>query len=641
VAYRANPFLERMSEKTSDQEFVRLFSPKILERLDEDAFTGGVTLVTSPPGGGKTTLLRAFTPLALRAFWNARLAPEMLESYQRLLSHRVLHDSLGPQMLGVSLTCASGYADLPPGALIAQEGLFRALLDCRVILKALRSLASLMGYASTDQIEDVRLGYGPLAQDLKAIPLEASVQELVRWAERREQDVYEKLDSLDGDASGLPMHVRFESVLWLQSVQFLRDGKELIPHRLLMIDDVQKLRKKQRALLIEELVELRPGVPVWLAQRSVALGNELLSQGAREGRDLRVYPLEEMWTGKSGTAQFITFAQSILDRRLDLQRAIPAGAFSQYLEDQLSPTELQEPLAKGLASFRVDTARYAQNIRYIDWLASAEAAAENSDYDSLISLYVTRILIARQEARRQMTLELGALPLDDLEDRDSKVINAAAIMCHEELKVPYYFGIKVLCTLATGNVEELLNIAAHLYEGMRAMQVLRKQPEPRLSPLEQERRIKEAARRKRDFIPKSHTEGTRAQRLLDGVGAFLRERTFLPNAPYAPGVTGVRLTQYEIGRLAAGNAGNSSLLQLLGTVLAECVAENLLTTRPSESSGSRDAGTVFYLNRTLCAFYDLPLGYGGWQDVSAEALITWMELGPSASVKKWTFEGVR
>src|SRR5687768_5786121 len=100
-----------MSEKTSDQEFVRLFSPKILERVEEDAFSGGVTLFTSPPGGGKTTLLRAFTPLALRAFWNVKLAPEMNETIQRLNAHGVLNDSTGPQLLGVSITCASGYAD--------------------------------------------------------------------------------------------------------------------------------------------------------------------------------------------------------------------------------------------------------------------------------------------------------------------------------------------------------------------------------------------------------------------------------------------------------------------------------------------------------------------------------------------------
>lgn len=619
-----------------------MFSPKILEQLEDDAFHGGVTLFTSPPGGGKTTLLRAFTPLALRAFWNARLAPDMNESYQRLVSHEVLHETAGPRLLGVSLSCASGYADLPPGAFMAQEGLFRALLDCRVVLRALRSLALLLGHASPDQLSSIHLEYGELARDLKSIPLFDSTADVIRWAELREQDVYDKLDSLDNDAaSGLPTHVRFESVLWLQSVRFMRDGEELAPRRLLMIDDVQKLRKKQRALLLEELVELRPTVPVWLAQRSIALGNELLSQGAREGRDLRVYPLEELWSGKSGTVQFATFAQSILDRRLDVQSAIPAGAFSQYLEDQLTPDDVQEAFSTGVDIFQAETSRHRLNVRYADWLSRAQQSERTGTFEGLRELWVTRILIARVEARRQLSLELTPLPAEDLEERDSKVLAAATIFCHEDLKVPYYFGIRVLCALATSNVEELLNVAAYLYEGMQATQVLRKQTEPRLSPAEQERRIKEAARRKRDFIPKNHTEGTRAQSLLDGIGAYLREKTFLPNAPYAPGVTGIRLTQYELSRIRPEQTRGSEPFSILGRVLSECVAENLLTTRSSESSGAREAGTVFYLNRTLCAFFDLPLGYGGWQDVTVETLIGWMERGPSAASRRRTLEAPR
>src|SRR5580700_11294656 len=125
MAYRANPFLDRMSERTtSDQEFVRLFSPKILERLADDAFEGAVHIFRSPPGGGKTTLLRAFTPMALKAFWNARRSPDMSESHKTLLARGVLDEHEGPRLLGVLLSCASGYADLPPGAALAQEGLF-------------------------------------------------------------------------------------------------------------------------------------------------------------------------------------------------------------------------------------------------------------------------------------------------------------------------------------------------------------------------------------------------------------------------------------------------------------------------------------------------------------------------------------
>ncbi|MBY0370973.1 hypothetical protein K2X33_09820, partial [bacterium] len=245
--------------------------------------------------------------------------------------------------------------------------------------------------------------------------------------------------------------------------------------------------------------------------------------------------------------------------------------------------------------------------------------------ESLQGLFVTRILLARDELKRQMSLELAPLSTEDLEQRDSSQVQAAAdIFLHEELNIPYYYGIDRLCVLATNNVEELLSLAAALYDGLRAKQILRR-PEILLSPQEQEKLLREVARKKREFIPKNHTEGTRAQRLLDSIGSFCRDRTFVPNAPYAPGVTGVRLSQNELYKLRSGS--HKEFGAILRRVLAECVAENLLVSRASAASTARDGGTVFYLNRTLCAHYGLPLQMGGWQDQTLESLIEWMEKG--------------
>ncbi len=157
--------------------------------------------------------------------------------------------------------------------------------------------------------------------------------------------------------------------------------------------------------------------------------------------------------------------------------------------------------------------------------------------------------------------------------------------------------------------------------------------EPILSPVEQDKILREAAGHKREFIPKSHTEGTRAQRLLDSIGAFCCAQTFTPNAPYAPGVTGVRLSRGELARLTepAGPLGPTGVT--LQRVLAECAAENLLVQRESQATGSRDSGTIFYLNRSLCAHYGLPLQMGGWRDVSVGELIKWMERRLTSSRK--------
>ncbi len=626
MAYHANPFLERMSERTADQEFVDFFSPKILEKLHEDCMQGGVHIFRSPPGGGKTTILRAFTPNALRAFWHAR--PTQTESYRQLVGRGVLNENTGPQLLGVFLSCAAGYSDLPPGTSGADEGAFRALLDCRIVLRALRSLGDHLGNASPSILNSVKLEYDSKARDLTAIPLKETVGEMVEWAEKRERGVYGSLDVINAPTDGATLsQLRFEAVLWLQYVRFIYNGNMVAPKRLLMIDDIQKLRKSQRSLLIDELISLRPTLPVWLAGRNIAFLDEFLSQGAREGRDVRDYSLEEMWGVGKGASQFIPFAQNILDRRFMRQSAVPGNSFGQYLVDNLSQEEIDDTYPKALVIFQNETARHRSSGRYADWLERANDSPQHLNPDAFFELYITRILIARDVTKKQLTLELGPLSTDDLEDRESSSVKAAAeIFANYELKVPYYFGMDKLCSMATNNVEELLSLAAALYDGMKAKQVLRRQ-QPQLSPAEQEKRLRDAALSKINFVPRGHTEGRHAQRLLDAIGVFCRDRTFLMNAPYAPGVTGVRLANGEMEKLKKIAKGAKGPVATLARVLFECVAENLLVTRPSNPSTSREGGTVLYLNRTLCAHHGLPLGYGGWQETTVQRLLDWMENG--------------
>lgn len=624
MAYSTNPFLERMSERTaSDMEFVRLFSPKVLDKLAEDTLEGAVHVFRSAPGAGKTTLLRAFTPPALRGFWNARGRPELSESFQKLARMGVLTDDDNPQLLGVYLSCASGYADLPPGDSLAQVGLFRALLNCRIVLRTLRSVAALLGLGSTESLEAIELAHDGMPA-LQGIPFLPNAQAMANWAEEREQEVYAQLDAV-GTLSNeaLPSHVRLEGVLWLQSVQFRHDGRAVATKRLLMIDDVHKLRRKQRELLADELTVMRPSVPVWLAERTIALGTSLLSQGARQGRDLREYSLDEMWSGAKGV-QFAAYAASILDRRMANQDIVPVRSFSQCVRDELVGSDVRAQVTAGIEAFRAEVRRHQDSTRYADWLRIAEQHAADPGIDSLLELYVTRILLVRDESKRQMSLEL-TLTAEELQDRDSSQLRAAAeIFMRDELGIPYYYGFDRLCVLATQNVEELLSLAAALFVGIQSKQVLRK-PDLTLSPAEQEKLLVEAAKRKREFIPKAHSEGARALKLLDSIGAFCAEQTFAPNAPYAPGVTGVRLSRRELTSLRAASKPLGTPGTLLEKVLAECVAENLLVQRDSQPSGAREGGTIFYLNRTLCAHYGLPLQMGGWRDVSNGELMKWME----------------
>ena len=629
MAYSTNPFLERMSERTtSDQEFVHFFSPKVLERLDEDCLDGAIHIFRSSPGGGKTTILRAFTPNVLRAFWHARTTQG--ESYRMLVERAVLDEHEGPRLLGALLSCGAGYADLPSGTANASEGLFRALFNCRVVLRTLRSLLEFVNGGPGD-LDELRLKYSVSAQALAHIPANATARELMTWAEQKEKGLLTKLDSFATTSNDLDVHSRFEAVLWLQAVQISYRGKAIAPKRLLMLDDIQKLRKVQRALLIDELVTLRPEMPVWLAGRTIALSGDFISQGSRQNRDVRDYPLEELW-GARASQQFIAFAQNILDRRFTRQSIVPGASFVQYLADQLTVEGLNEAYANALTRLEEEVGRVRNSERFAEWTGIIERAPSVVTPEALFGIYTTRILVARESAKRQLSLELGPLSSEDLEERDSSAVQGAAeIFANFEESVPYYFGLERLCTMATSNVEELLALAAALYDGIKAKQVIRRQTQPQLLPREQEKRLRDAAERKRVAIPRSHTEGTRAQRLLDGIGRYCRERTFIMNAPYAPGVTGVRLSNPELLKLQKVSKSQDISLSRLESVLTECVAENLLTIKESSASTNRDGGKVFYLNRTLCGSYGLPLQYGGWQESSVQRFLEWMEAGPQPS----------
>lgn len=627
MVYNVNPFLERRSERTtSDQEFALVFSPKILEKLSDEVLQGGVHIFRSAPGGGKTTILRAFTPSVLRSFWRSRGNNELKESFPQFVEKGVLSDQDGPQLLGVLISCASGYADLLPTASPIKEGPFRALLDCRVILRTIRSLSAFLGFASDESLDLIQLEYSDDAKDLQVIPRLTSIRELAEWAEAQEKRIYAQMDSFAGNSSqSVPSSQQIESVLWLQSVRFMRSGSPIATKRLLMIDDLHRLRRKQREILTDELTVQRPGIPVWLAMRTLVLGDELLSQGAKFGRDIHEYSLEEIWGSSKGIHQFLPFAQNVLERRMRQQDTV-RGTFAQRLREHLEPDEVNAFVQPAIEALRSALQPHEKNARYSEWSARAEKKSEAPNLDALLEFFVTRILVARDVSKKQSSFDF-ALPAEVIDDKDSSSLRAAAeILMHEELGLPVYYGMERLCVMATYNVEELLSMAAALYEGIVAKQVLRTRHHE-VSPSDQEKILRDVAARRLKFVPKQHTEGTRAQKLITSIGEYCRSRTFLPNAPYAPGVTGVRLRKSELENLQGRTRPLGEQGELLRRVLSECIAENLLVIRPSSASTTRDPGSILYLNRTLCAHFDLPLQMGGWQDVSCKDLIEWMSRG--------------
>src|SRR5690348_10251632 len=93
-----NPFRLRASEHIeSDATFVRLFGPGVLELLPPAAGLGNVRVIRSAPGGGKTSLMRLFTPGALLTLHAYRTRDDCKELYQRMRDLGAVSEA-GPQV---------------------------------------------------------------------------------------------------------------------------------------------------------------------------------------------------------------------------------------------------------------------------------------------------------------------------------------------------------------------------------------------------------------------------------------------------------------------------------------------------------------------------------------------------------------
>src|SRR5438067_13452967 len=107
-----NPFRLRRAESIdTDANFLGLFEPGILEVFPEQGWAESVHVFRSAAGGGKTSLLRLFTPGALLALHSRRTEENVRELHQRLMEMGAVGEG-GPRLLGVLLLCGRNYAML-------------------------------------------------------------------------------------------------------------------------------------------------------------------------------------------------------------------------------------------------------------------------------------------------------------------------------------------------------------------------------------------------------------------------------------------------------------------------------------------------------------------------------------------------
>jgi len=619
-----NPFKIRVAEHIeSDATFVRLFSPEVLDLLHHHDVWRKPQIIRSAPGGGKTSLLRLFTPRTLSTVCGLRGAEYSKDLVGRLKGMDAI-DENGPRVLGILLSCSRSYSDLDdlPVDTVRKQRLLLSLLNARFVLGALQGALVLkhLIYPNDLRLLKVEAKDTPLSMTLRS----NNGEDLYQWAMKVERTICEALDSFAPLEPNLPGSDCLASPRFITEASLTCKGEQVASHLILMLDDVHQLASRQREFLLKEILVSRLPVGVWIAERLEALDtDELLTPGVLCGRDYdSIIYIEDYWRRASGK-RFERVVTNIADRRAREAKDMESGPFNACLQESLSGSLFAK--AATVVQRRVrDMARGTK--RYSAWITERENH-QAGPQEMAIAWRDLEILIERdkRKAQQQFDFNLGA---EELGCRDGSSVRAAAelFLCRE-FDIPYYYGVSRLASLASANIDQFLELAGGLFEEVVSALLLKRPGQ--LTPRDQERILKKSIEDKWRTLPQRMRHGTEVLTLIEAMGKFARWETDKPNAPYAPGVTGIAVTMEERATLKGCNAdaqGIEGCLLRLGDVLSACIAHNLLEVALDHRCKGR-RWMILYLNRFLCAHFGLPLQYGGWRERTLGQLLEWLERG--------------
>jgi hypothetical protein len=455
---------------------------------------------------------------------------------------------------------------------------------------------------------------------------EASGETLFRWASESERRVYGALDSfVKPTESDLPGQDR------ILDLQFFRkaaiEGRDPLANMsvVLMLDDVHKLATLQRRFLVEHLVDYRPKMGVLLGERLEALNaSELLSSGARVGRDCEAPVVLESYWRRVNPRRFEALATGVARRRATEARHAQVDGFDDYLSESLEGEEHALLAARDAIAERLET-RYASAEKYSDWIGLLRDR-DLPPLDAAVNAKAIELAIERTENRGQLTLDLtfGIEKLDEVARSDLRA--AAELTMCTEFKIPYYYGPSRLARLASSNIEQFLWLAGELFEEMLSAALLRKSYS--LTPRRQQDILKSAAAKWFANIPKEVTRGREVKRFLQAVATTCRVITYRSGVPYAPGVTGIGIPMRDhetLADLGLRATPPTDSRRSLAEIIRVCVANNYLDFTPNYKCQNEE-WMLLHVNRALCLLYDLPVQAGDFSKQRIESIISWPSL---------------
>lgn len=623
-----NPFKLRNSEKIeSEVGFLRLFSPLVLDALAAKYKSGNlwenVVLIHSSPGGGKTSLLRAFEPASLNTLLNSKSAPEYRDLFTALKNIDVINNDR-VQVLGVSMPCTRNYQILEELDISdAQKNrLFFSLMNSRIVLSTLRSACRLTSKRFPEDLVDFEFTYDNHDNYFKSIEVPCSGNDLYQWASRIEKNIYKTIDSFIPDVNAsIEGHDELISLLVLRPENLLINGQKICDKILFMFDDAHKLSDNQRRLFKQYIIEKRSDVNIWISERLEALKAEE-QLGSFEGRDFEVLNLENFW--KNNPSKLNKILRHISDKRAAVSSE-DVTSFQEYLNDNLNEETIKEKLNFVIKETWKEILKISEYTnRFDDWIGFANQPNEDTLLKRAIFLKELQILIHRNLGKPQLSFEFP-LTIEELYNKKSSdVTNAAVLFLSLENDIPYYYNFDTLAKLSSFNIEQFLSFSSELFEEMISNKI--KGNEITLTDTTQNSIINRVAANNWKKLRTEIPFGQSVQKFLEEFGDFSKKQTFKPNAPYSPGVNGFAIkSTHKNGLYQEEFWLNNVIYRPLINVISTCVAYNLLEKHSVFQGQKGQSHTVYYMNRWLCVLFELPLSYGGWRHQTPDQLIKWVK----------------
>ena len=628
-----NPFLIRTAEQSesyeSDDQFMNLFGLAVLDILPEDGSWNRLLQIESAPGGGKSTLLRLFTPRVLTRIANAWRDLELAQLTRKLARIGAIEDQQ-VQLLGVLVNCKEDYNRLAYLRIEETEvkQLFWVLLHSRLALLTIRAVLQLKQYKYPYDVDVIHLEPKPDEVTRRPDARIISGRELFERARDAEQLIIDSLNSIVPRPPALDAGPSVDDFFQLLNTHRLMiDGRQTAKHILLMFDDAHLLDSWQRDLLLQELERHdQTAFASWVAMRLRGLEPAaIISEEARPNRE-GFDPIRlDNWSKFNFEPWFLDVGDRRA-RRAEREVSSFEGCLSDSLEYEFGAPKLtavvksERELAYALAK------PYGE--LYSEWLTRWEADISEFTLSEQAARWAQlQILMQRRMQKRQGEFTFAPLPTSLIENAGSDTLEIARIFMSDRNQLPYFFGAKHVAYLASSNVDQFLSLSAVLFELLLNTGSLGRRRRQLPASAQHKLIVDESSSYVRDIgtrIP----YGQDVANLVATIAKLCHDETWRPNSPISPGVTGVSIQNSDRDKLVTAAQRSGSQESRLLNALASATAHNVLSLRQTRDRRDENRA-IFYVNRLMCPAFRLPLGFGGYKPRKTSDLLAWMTGDPA------------